>query len=261
MLSDFDLQPSLASFDAQRARQWFLDKLGIEPTEEDDVQLDYQFGKSGFGVYEAATAGTAKNTVAAWNVPDVAAEVARLRARGVVFEDYDFGEFKTVDGIMTDPEGNETAWFKDADGNIHTLVTMPQMPETRVTAMIATADLERAKAWYEEKLGYTEPVFELPDQVVSYRSGDGAFSVYQTTFAGTAQNTVAEWPVDDLRKEAAALRDRGLEFEDLEFESPEHTTIKTVDGIATGSETGSLQAWFRDPDGNWLSIREEHTKP
>jgi catechol 2,3-dioxygenase-like lactoylglutathione lyase family enzyme len=260
MLSDYDLQPSLASFDAKRARQWFSEKLGIEPTFDDGVQVDYQFGKSGFGVYEAATAGTAKNTVASWNVPDVAAEVARLRARGVVFEDYDFGDYKTVDGIMTDPEGNKTAWFKDADGNIHTLVTIPQMPGTKVTAMIATADLDRAKAWYGEKLGFTDPVFELPGEVVSYRSGEGSFSVYRTTFAGTAQNTVAEWAVDDLRTEAAALRDRGVQFEELEFDTPEGRRLKTVDGIAT-APSGSMQAWFRDPDGNWLSIREDHETP
>ena len=42
--------------------------------------------------------------------------MARLRARGVVFEDYDFGDYKTVDGIMTDPEGNRTAWFKRTTG-------------------------------------------------------------------------------------------------------------------------------------------------
>jgi len=261
MLKDYDLQPALASFDANRAKAWFSDKLGIEPTWDDGAQLDYQFGKSGFGVYEAATAGTAKNTVASWNVPDVAAEVQRLRARGVVFEDYDFGDFKTVDGIMTDPDGNKTAWFKDADGNIHTLVTIPQMPDTRVTAMIATADLARARRWYGEVLGFGEPAFELPGVVVAYRSGDGSFSVYQTSFAGTAQNTVAEWAVDDLRGEVAALRDRGVQFEDLEFDSPEHTAVRTVDGIATGPERGSLEAWFRDPDGNWLSIREDHETP
>src|SRR5215831_13885825 len=154
MLKDYALEPSLASFDAKRAKTWFSETLGIEPTFDDGVQLDYQFGKSGFGIYEAATAGTAKNTVASWNVPDVAAEVARLRARGVVFEEYDFGDYKTVDGIMSDPDGNKTAWFKDADGNVHTIVSIPQMPDVRVTAMIATADLERAKAWYRDKLGF-----------------------------------------------------------------------------------------------------------
>lgn len=258
MLKDYDLQPALASFDAKRAKAWFSDKLGIEPTADDGVQLRYEFGKSGFGVYEAPTAGTAKNTVASWNVPDVAAEVARLRGRGVVFEDYDFGDYKTVDGIMTDPDGNRTAWFKDADGNIHTLVTIPQMPDTRVTAMIATSDLDRAKQWYADKLGFGAPVFELPGEVVAFGSGSGSFSVYRTTFAGTAQNTVGEWAVDDLKAEVAALRARGVQFEDLEFPSPEGTSIKTVDGIWTGPVSGSLEAWFRDPDGNWLSILEEH---
>ena len=252
MLSDFDLQPSLASFDTARAKAWFADKLGIEPTWEGDDQLDYQFpGGSGMGVYEAGSAGTAKNTVASWNAPDVVAEVARLKARGVAFEDYDFGEYRTVEGIMTDPDGNQTAWFKDADGNIHTIVSIPQMPDTRVTAMIATTDLDRAKRWYAEKLGLGAPVFELEGQVVSYRSGAGGFTVYRSEFAGTAQNTVGIWGVDDLRSEVAALRARGLELEDLEFGDE-----KTEDGIAA-MPSGSLQAWFRDADGNWLSLRQE----
>ena len=256
MLSDFDLQPSLATSNVARAKAWFSEKLGIEPTGDwpDEGQIDYEFaGGSGMGVYEAPSAGTAKNTVASWNVPDVEAEVARLRGRGVVFEDYDFGESRTVDGIMTDPDGNKTAWFKDADGNIHTIVTIPQMPDVRVTAMIATKDLDRAKRWYADTLAYTTPVFELDGQVVSYRSGAGSFAVYRSEFAGTAQNTIGIWGVDDLRAEVAALRARGLRLEDIEFGD-----LKTVGGIYEGP-SGTLQAWFRDPDGNWLSIREDHS--
>ena len=46
-------------------------------------------------------------------------EVARLRGRGVVFEDYNFGDGdKTVDGILADAEGDQNAWFKDSEGNI-----------------------------------------------------------------------------------------------------------------------------------------------
>jgi len=255
MLSDFDFQPSIVSFDAKRAKAWFSEKLGVEPTIEwPGDQFDYRFGTSGFSIYEAGSAGTAKNTVAAWNVPDVEAEVARLRARGVVFEDYDFGEFKTVNGIMTDPGGDKNAWFKDADGNIHTIISTPQMPDTKVTAMIASADLDRAKAWYGEKLGF-EPVYEYGAELVVYRSGAGAFTVYRTTYAGTAQNTIGVWEVKDLRQEAAALRSRGVVFEDLAFDK-----VKTVDGIQSDPD-GSLQAWFRDPDGNWLSMREEHGAP
>jgi len=52
-----------------------------------------------------------------WWVKDLRAEVAELRKRGVVFEDYDFGEARTVDGILDDEDGM-TAWFKDSEGNV-----------------------------------------------------------------------------------------------------------------------------------------------
>jgi hypothetical protein len=42
-----------------------------------------------------------------------------LLSKGVVFEDYDFGEdFRTVDGVLVSPDGEKTAWFKDPEGNI-----------------------------------------------------------------------------------------------------------------------------------------------
>ena len=43
---------------------------------------------------------------------------AELKAKGVKFEDYDFGEIKTVDGVMALPDGSKAAWFKDSEGNI-----------------------------------------------------------------------------------------------------------------------------------------------
>jgi hypothetical protein len=44
--------------------------------------------------------------------------MAVLRSRGVDFEDYDFGDLRTVDGVLTDPEGDLNAWFTDSEGNI-----------------------------------------------------------------------------------------------------------------------------------------------
>jgi len=52
-----------------------------------------------------------------WVVDDVEAEVAELKARGVVFEEYDMPEMKTVNSIAT-TGGAKTAWFKDSEGNI-----------------------------------------------------------------------------------------------------------------------------------------------
>jgi predicted enzyme related to lactoylglutathione lyase len=56
-------------------------------------------------VYERATAGDSEATCASFRVDDVHATVKRLRGNGVVFEDYDLGEFRA-------------AWFKDPDGNV-----------------------------------------------------------------------------------------------------------------------------------------------
>ena len=57
-----------------------------------------------------------RNTIAGWTVTGIEAVMADLRGRGVVFEDYDFGDFKTVEGLA-DFGGAKAAWFKDSEGN------------------------------------------------------------------------------------------------------------------------------------------------
>jgi len=115
------IHPSLAVHDLAHSRSWYSDKLGWEPTIEAPGTLVYVLESgSAFTLYESEFAGTAKNTVMNRVVPDVRAEVDRLRANGVAFEDYDFGDDeKTVDGILFDASGEDlTAWFKDSEGNI-----------------------------------------------------------------------------------------------------------------------------------------------
>ena len=126
MLSDYQLIASLATSDSQRARQWYSERLGLEPMFEMPGYLGYQVGPGMFTVYETEFAGTAKNTVAVMNVRDLDAEMRRLRSSGVVFEEYDIPNFKTVDGVSTDAEdGARNAWFKDPDGNGWTLQKLP----------------------------------------------------------------------------------------------------------------------------------------
>ena len=252
MLTTLDIHPTLATADAKRAKQWFADKLGWQPVKEFEGFLRYELGRSAFSVYETSSAGTAQNTVMSWRVDDVPAAVARLRGRGVTFEEYDFGDFKTVDGVMTDPGGNRTAWFKDADGNILSIFDSPNpapgAETNEVEAMIASSDLARSKAWYA-KLGY-EPLYEVDGAVVGYRSGNTAFNVYLTSYAGTAKNTVAAFGVEDIRAQMADLRSRGVVFEDYDFGE-----AKTVDGLLIDTD-GILGAWFKDPDGNVLGLQE-----
>jgi len=254
VITDAPIHPSLASADLAKARAWYSDKLGWEPTLEPPGVLVYELGgaDSAFTIFETPFAGTAKNTVMNWVVPDVRAEVGRLRARGVTFEEYDFGDFKTVDGIMETPDGFANAWFKDGDGNIVGVVSDSGAPAGgAVSTMLAAADLDRAKAWYAAKLGF-EPFNEMPGQVLSYRSGGARFEVYKTEFAGSARNTVAVWRLAGIRDEVGRLRARGVTFEDYDF-GPEG---RTVGGILAEGET-DLNAWFVDSEGNILALAED----
>jgi catechol 2,3-dioxygenase-like lactoylglutathione lyase family enzyme len=254
MITDAPIHASLAVADLARARSWYADKLGWEPTIEADGTVVYQVAESFFTLFETPLAGTARNTVMNWIMPDVEGEVNRLRGRGVVFEEYDFEGFKTVNGIMSEPGGGKNAWFTDSEGNIVGLI-QPQTPSSRtlVEATIATADLARAKAWYAEKLGF-DPVEVFEGVVMNYLSGESGFSVYQSGFAGTARNTVAVWRLKGIRDEVARLRGRGVVFEDYDFGEDD----KTVGGILSDAE-GDVNAWFKDPDGNTLALSEDRT--
>ena len=148
------------------------------------------------------------------------------------------------------------AWFKDLDGNIVGVISSgmggpPLEPGAEISAMIAAADLERAKRWYSEKLGF-EPDFQFPDVLATYRSGGSTFNVYKTEFAGTAKNTVGVWMLEGLRDEVARLRARGVVFEEYDFGDGG----KTVDGILSDAE-GDLNAWFKDFEGNILALLED----
>ena len=257
VITDAPIHPSLAVSDLAKSREWYADKLGWEPTVEPPGVLVYELAPdAAFTLFETPFAGTAKNTVMNWNVDDTGAEVARLRDRGVTFEDYDFGDIKTVDGIMTDPEGGQNAWFKDPDGNIiAVLAASPDRPEAGqtpvVTAMLAASDLDRAIAWYRDKLGF-EPMASFEDVIAIYRSGNTVFNLYKTEFAGTAKNTVAVWRMKAIRDEVGRLQARGVQFEDYDFGEEG----RTVGGILSEGET-DINAWFTDSEGNILALAEE----
>ena len=119
----------------------------------------------------------------------------------------------------------------------------------RATPTIAVSDLERAKKFYGETLGLT--VKDERADGVRYEAGGGSLVlVYPSQFAGTAQSTYMGFDVDDVEKAVGELRERGVVFE--EYDMP---GLKTVDGIA--EIEGVKGAWFKDPDGNILSIGQE----
>lgn len=111
---------TLPAADLDRAKAWYTKILGLEPVEIEPMgEIWYELGGSRFMVYESQFAGTNQATAAGLLVDDVESTVASLTERGAVLEEYDFGEdFRTVNGIMTLPDGRQAAWIKDSEGNI-----------------------------------------------------------------------------------------------------------------------------------------------
>ena len=79
---------------------------------------------------------------------------------------------------------------------------LDQMP---LFANVPAKDFERAKRWYEEKLGLTPSVDMGPGGAV-YTPGGVTFLLYQTEFAGTGKHTIGTFVVGDIDEAVAAMR-------------------------------------------------------
>ncbi|MFJ1755324.1 VOC family protein [Kitasatospora sp. NPDC088134] len=117
MLADAPLAAVIPVTDLGRAVAYYRDTLGLNPVRESSEEVVFRCGGTEFGMYETPYGGQAGHTLASWKVADLAAEMAELRGRGVVFEEYDLPGLKTLDGIA-EADGMRAAWFKDPDGNV-----------------------------------------------------------------------------------------------------------------------------------------------
>ena len=125
MLKDTAIAAVLPAKDVSRAKDFYRDKLGLEPVEPADDNVMYECGNgTRFLVYQTENAGSAKNTQMGWVTDDVERDVQELRGRGVVFEEYDFPGLKTENGVATSDAG-KAAWFLDSEGNILSLFERP----------------------------------------------------------------------------------------------------------------------------------------
>jgi len=116
-----------------------------------------------------------------------------------------------------------------------------------VTAMVPAADLDRAIRWYADALGL-EPASTVEGPGAGYQMAEGTrFFIYETQFAGTAQHTILSFDTDDIHADMAALRARGVVFEDYDFPG-----LKTENGLAEFGEVKN--AWFKDSEGNIIAL-------
>ncbi len=124
------------------------------------------------------------------------------------------------------------------------------LTNAQVEAVIPVSDVDEATSFYGEKLGLEvlERIDVLPENpFVRFGGGSGTLAVYKSVGAGQSRHTLAAFIVDDVRSAVNALRERGVTFE--EYDLPD---IKTKEGVAQSGSTTA--AWFKDPDGNILSI-------
>ncbi|MBG6212755.1 MAG: VOC family protein [Cryobacterium sp.] len=115
-------------------------------------------------------------------------------------------------------------------------------------SVLPARDLARARRFYKDVLGM-EPDEERVEGLL-YRTPKGAaIMVYETDNAGTAANTAIAFVTDDIDAEVAALRGRGVTFQEYDFPG-----LKTEDGIATMNEERA--AWFKDTEGNIICVSQ-----
>jgi catechol 2,3-dioxygenase-like lactoylglutathione lyase family enzyme len=117
LLGDSPIHPVLLSKDLSETRSFYHDKLGLEILTENEEAIVFRCGGGTHLDVTKSTTGTADSqTQAGWEVPDLRAEIAELRSRGVKIEEYDMPGLKTEDGIA-DLGFAWMAWIVDPGQN------------------------------------------------------------------------------------------------------------------------------------------------
>lgn len=120
------------------------------------------------------------------------------------------------------------------------------LQKSPIYAYFPAKDVNRARNFYEKKLGFKPKQETAGGVVYEFANGTACF-LYPTPNAGTSKASQAFWQVDDVEREVAELKARGVRFE--EYDMP---GLKTTNGIATAG--GAKTAWFKDTEGNILAI-------
>jgi catechol 2,3-dioxygenase-like lactoylglutathione lyase family enzyme len=119
-----------------------------------------------------------------------------------------------------------------------------------VTTMLPVIDMARARDFYENRLGFVAGGLKA-DGKFAYRCAGGATLALFPKPEGTkAEHTAVSFQVQDIDAAIAALKARGVVFEDYDF--PDFKTVNHV--CVLGAEKA---AWFKDTEGNFLCIHED----
>ena len=113
-------------------------------------------------------------------------------------------------------------------------------------AYIPARDVPRARKFYEQTLGFKPKAEQAGGVVYEFGAGTACF-LYPTPNAGTSKASQAFWQVDDVDREMADLRERGVVFEHYDMPG-----TRSASGAITAG--GAKAAWFKDTEGNILAL-------
>ncbi|WP_410579371.1 VOC family protein [Amycolatopsis sp. lyj-108] len=248
-LSDAVVETRLPAKDLDRARVWYAEKLGLEAVDERPGGLRYRCGPTVFCLFASRGASEGSFTQLAFEVDDIEAEVAELRARGVEFEEYDFPGFRTVNGIIDLDDnypsrgaGERGAFFRDSEGNMLSLgqpvgasTPASAVPALRGTSvLLGSADPLSLRGFYERVFG-REPVEGWLQLGSIGLLVDGRDDV--ATRTAEPGRVLLTFDTDDAKTLADRLRAAGA------------PVVSELEEREDG-----LFCTFEDPDGNYVQV-------
>ncbi len=121
------------------------------------------------------------------------------------------------------------------------------LSSSRMIGFVPTTDSKRAREFYENKLGFrfvSDDAFALV-----MKAGDTMIRVAKVKEFTPAAYTVLGWEARDIKALVSWLKARGVAFEKYPFVQDQELGIWTA-------PTGDQVAWFKDPDGNILSVSQ-----
>jgi len=124
MLADAPLVAFVPTVDLERSHAFFGGVLGLTRVEASPYANAYDAGGSALRITRVEALEPVVFTILGWNVTDIAATIAALRAGGVDPIEYP-GMDQDADGVWTAPGGSRIAWFRDPDGNTLSLGQHP----------------------------------------------------------------------------------------------------------------------------------------
>ena len=121
------------------------------------------------------------------------------------------------------------------------------LKKSDLISFVATSNATKARQFYEEKLGLT---FVSGDQFALVFEANGTMlRIQKVDHVNPHGYTVLGWKVGDIMQEVETLSNRGVQFERYEGMGQDKN------GIWTAPSKAKI-AWFKDPDGNVLSLTE-----